>query len=199
MIGACFGARLCLGLIFMDADGNLLDEFGSVLPAALQPQNTRGGADSSLSWLKDTLEQVQEQQPSASAARSLEDSYANVKARVARGDYSVDITPELARFHSKRHRGRTLLMEAAKAGQSQCMLALLKHHYRVPREGEGSGIYADLNAQSKKLFTALHYAAYAGHVDCLRLCIVLILRETKVTPAINAAPCVWWFSDVIPD
>ena len=162
----------------MDADGNLLDEFGNILPAAQQPQNTRGEADSSLSWLKDTLEQVQEQQPSASEVRSLEDAYANVKARVVRGDYSVDITPELARLHSKRHRGRTLLMEAAKAGQSQCMLALLKHHYRVPCDGGGD--FANVNAQSKKLFTALHYAAYAGHIDCIRLlCIVRILREPK--------------------
>ena len=151
----------------MDADGNLLDEFGNVLPAAQQqPKATRIGAESSLSWLKDTVEQIQEQQPSASVARSLEDSYANVAARIARGDCSVGITSELARFRSRRHRGRTLLMEAAKTGQSQCMLALLQHYYRTPDEGGGD--FADVNAQSKKLFTALHYAAYAGHADCIR-------------------------------
>jgi len=61
----------------------------------------------------------------------------------------------MVRFVSQRRRGRTLLMEAAKLGRIQCLQMLLASR-------------ANVDAQSKELFTALHYAAFNGNFSVLR-------------------------------
>ena len=165
----------------MDAAGRRLDKFGEVLPG--EDERVAKAAQSVASWIEDTVNDVQGTQYSREERQQLERTFhvasqamklsddplklraimqtCSMLAPTVAGDDTVEnsIVADpfgiMVRFVSQRRRGRTLLMEAAKLGRIQCLQMLLASR-------------ANVDAQSKELFTALHYAAFNGNFSVLR-------------------------------
>lgn len=67
------------------------------------------------------------------------------------------IHEDISRFRSPLHKGRTLFMQAARKGDVRTLRRLLKYFGTL-----------NIDEQSDDLFTALHYAAYYGHGECVQ-------------------------------